>query len=342
MQFIDEARLYLKAGNGGNGCVSFRREKYIEFGGPNGGNGGRGGSITIKVDKNIRTLTFFTKKPSFKAENGRPGAGSNCYGASGANIVITVPQGTQIFDETDTIMLFDFDHEDAEWQILKGGRGGLGNHCFKSSTNQAPRKATQGELGEELNVILKLKLLSDVGLVGMPNVGKSTIVQMCTNSKTKIANYAFTTLKPALGIVDVDYHNFVIADLPGLIAGASEGRGLGLQFLKHVERCKVLLHVLNATSKTIIEDYYQIRHEVENYGENMKEKEEVIVLNKIDLISEEECEILLKKLQKKIGKRVYISSVAHQAELMALMATIFYHYFSHKMVENDFLTFSPI
>lgn len=342
MQFIDEARIYLKAGNGGNGCVSFRREKFIEFGGPNGGNGGRGGGITIKVDNNIRTLKLFEKRSSFKAENGRPGEGNNCYGASGKDIIIKVPKGAQLLDDTGAILMFDFADDNAEWQVLKGGRGGLGNHCFKSSINQAPRKATEGEIGEELHVILKLKLLSDVGLIGLPNVGKSTIVQMCTNSKTKIANYAFTTLKPALGIVEIGYHNFVIADLPGLIAGASEGRGLGLQFLKHVERCKVLLHVLSATSKTIVDDYCKIRREIENYSANVKEKEEVIVLNKVDLILEEDREKILQELQEKIGKRVYISSIAHQDELMALMETIFHHYFSHKMVENDFLKFSPI
>lgn len=342
MRFIDEVRIYLKAGNGGNGCVSFRREKFIEFGGPNGGNGGKGGSIIIKVDNNMRTLRFFAKKSSFKADNGRPGEGSNRYGASSKDIVIKVPKGTQLLDETGKILLFDFDKNGEEWQVVQGGRGGLGNHCFKSSTDRAPRKATKGDIGEELNVVLKLKLLSDVGLVGLPNVGKSTIVQMCTNSKTKIANYAFTTLKPALGIVEIGYHNFVIADLPGLIAGASDGKGLGLQFLKHVERCKVLLHVLSATSKTIVDDYFKIRYEIENYNDSMKTKDEVIVLNKVDLISEEERKNILQELQEKIGKRVYVSSVAHQTELMSLMETMFHHYFSHKMVENNFLTFSPL
>lgn len=342
MSFFDEATIHLQAGNGGNGCLSFRREKFIEFGGPNGGNGGKGGDILIKVDNNLKTLFHFAKKNRFKAENGKDGQSQNCFGAAGKNLTLNVPRGTQIFDESGENLFYDLDQHDSEFLLVCGGRGGLGNNCFKSSRNQSPRKFTNGEKGQENILQMKLKLLSDVGLVGLPNVGKSTIVSMCTNSKTKIANYAFTTLKPALGVVEIGYQNFIIADLPGLIVGASQGRGLGLDFLKHVERCEVLLHVLAADSKNILQDYLQIKDEINAYSHTMQDKQEIIVLSKVDLISEEDLENLINFLQEKLGKKIYITSVAHKKNLMQLMEEIFYKHFAKKTVDNDFLKFSPI
>ena len=298
MQFIDEAKIYIESGKGGDGCVSFRREKYIPRGGPNGGNGGKGGDVIIKACNHLNTLIDFRFKRKFKAPNGAPGKGSNMDGKNGADLILQVPIGTQIFDENEDILIVDINQQDQEFVIAKGGGGGLGNSMFKSSINQAPRRSTKGE--EAVNFVshLRLKLLSDVGLVGLPNAGKSTFISAVTRAKAKIADYPFTTLRPQLGVVYVDNSEFVIADIPGLIEGASQGKGLGHRFLKHIERCKILLHLIDITSDDMIKDYQKIRKELEGYHSSLVDKKELICFTKIDLLSKEELIGKLRILRK--------------------------------------------
>lgn len=288
MQFIDEAKIYLKAGDGGNGCVSFRREKYIDRGGPDGGDGGRGGSVIFESNSHMNTLLDFRYKRHFKAINGEGGKGRNRTGKSQPPLILKVPVGTQICTEDGLFVLHDFTDDGDRYEVLPGGKGGLGNAHFKSSINQAPRRHTEGEIGGELDVFLKLKLLSDCGLVGLPNAGKSTFLARTTSAKPKIADYQFTTLKPGLGVVYVDHEEFVLADIPGLIEGAHEGSGLGDKFLKHIERCGVLVHLVDGHAEDISADYKTIRRELESYSELLKDKPEILCLNKIDLLSEEE------------------------------------------------------
>lgn len=307
MQFIDEAKIYLKAGDGGHGCVSFRRDKYEDMGGPDGGDGGKGSSIIFLSNSHINTLLNYRYKQHFKGENGEYGKGSNRSGKSRIPLVLEVPIGTQIFTE-DELLLYDFTRDQEEFEILKGGKGGLGNTHFKSSINQAPRRRTDGEVGEELNVWLKLKLLSDVGLVGLPNAGKSTYLAASTSAKPKIADYPFTTLSPGLGVVYVGEEEFVLADIPGLIEGAHLGHGLGDKFLKHIERCGVIIHLINGTSEDVVKDYQTIREELESYSELLKEKTEIICLNKCDILSEEEIEGKVKLLSELSGKKVFAIS----------------------------------
>lgn len=308
MQFIDEATIYLKAGNGGHGAVSFRREKYIERGGPDGGDGGDGGSIIFRSNSHLNTLLQFRFKKHFKADSGEQGKGYNKTGQSRDPLILEVPVGTQIFSEDGLLLIYDFTEDNEEFELLKGGKGGLGNSHFKSSTNKAPRKRIDGALGEEMDVSLKLKLLSDAGLVGLPNVGKSTFLSRTTSAKPKIADYHFTTLKPGLGVVYVSEEEFVLADLPGLIAGAHLGSGLGDRFLKHIERCGVLIHVIDATHEDIKQDYLTIREELESYSPLLREKSEIICLNKIDSVTEEELEAQTKILQDLTGQEIYTMS----------------------------------
>ncbi|HJK86742.1 MAG TPA: GTPase ObgE [Candidatus Megaira endosymbiont of Nemacystus decipiens] len=305
MQFIDEAKIYIKAGDGGPGAVSFHREKFIERGGPDGGNGGKGGSIIFRSNAHLNTLLNFRYTRHFKAENGEYGKGRNMTGKSRASLVLEVPVGTQIFSEDGLLLIYDFEKDDEEFEILKGGQGGLGNAHFKSSTNRSPRKRTSGEVGEEMEVVLKLKLLSDAGLVGLPNVGKSTLLSMASSAKPKIGDYHFTTLKPSLGVVYVNDEEFVLADIPGLIKNAHLGSGLGDRFLKHVERCGVLLHVIDAASEDVVSDYNVIRGELSSYSDLLESKEEVICLSKVDSISEEEVIEKVKKIKTHTGKDVY-------------------------------------
>ena len=276
MHFLDEAKIHLLSGRGGNGACSFRREKFIEFGGPDGGNGGKGGDIIFKADPDLNTLIDFRYTQHFKAEPGGHGRGKNQTGKSGEDMIIKVPVGTQIFDEEGDTIFVDLTQPDEEYLIAQGGKGGLGNSCFKSSTNQAPRKRTLGTEGEEIWVWLKLKLLSDVGLVGFPNAGKSTFLSAVSNAKPKIADYAFTTLKPQLGMVKSKGRDFVIADIPGLIEGASKDKGLGIRFLRHIERCKVILHIIDINCPDISQAYQQIRAELQNYSPMLAEKPEVV------------------------------------------------------------------
>ena len=305
MQFIDETKIYIKAGDGGNGGVSFRREKYIDRGGPDGGDGGRGGSIIFKSNSHLNTLIQFRFKKHFKAENGEQGKGYNKTGKSRDPLILEVPVGTQIFSEDGNLLIYDFVKDQEEFEILKGGKGGLGNAHFKSSTNQSPRKRTEGEIGGEMDIALKMKLLSDAGLVGLPNVGKSTFLSVSTSAKPKIADYHFTTLKPGLGVVYISDEEFVLADIPGLIEGAHEGSGLGDRFLKHIERCGVLIHVIDATHEDVVADYKTIRKELESYSPLLKDKYEILCINKIDSVSKEELDEKIQILEKLTKKKIY-------------------------------------
>lgn len=313
MQFIDEAHIYVKAGNGGNGAISFRREKYIPKGGPDGGDGGNGGNIVMRCVANLNTLLDFRYKKEFIAEDGENGHGANSHGKKGQDLIINVPIGTEVFFDDEEEASIDFTEIGQEVVIAKGGNGGFGNAYFKSSVNQAPRKANPGQEGEEFDLFLKLKILSDVGLIGLPNAGKSTFLSVVSKAKPKIADYPFTTLEPQLGVVAIDNYSFVIADLPGLIEGASEGKGLGDRFLKHSERCSVLLHLIDSTSEDVANTYEIIRKELKQYSQKLFEKQEIIALTKCDSLTEEDLENKKQELQKVIGKnnKIYtISSIA--------------------------------
>ena len=306
MQFIDEVRINLKAGDGGTGASSFRRERYIPRGGPDGGDGGRGGSIIFECVKDLNTLIDFRFQQHFMAKNGARGQGANRNGVSGVDMILKAPLGTQIFSEETGELLADLVTHGERVKIAQGGRGGLGNFNFKSSRNRSPRHAQPGEEGEKFDVIMKLKLLSDAGLLGMPNAGKSTFLASTTRAKPKIADYPFTTLRPQLGVVYIDEYEFVLADIPGLIKGASNGKGLGDRFLKHVERCGVLIHLIDAMAEDVVENYKTIRGEMNGYGPELVEKEEVIALNKIDLLDEDEIKAKMKELEtylKKTGQK---------------------------------------
>ena len=308
MQFIDEAKIYIKAGDGGNGSVSFRREKFIDRGGPDGGDGGNGGSIIFQSNSHLNTLLEFRYKRHFKAENGVSGKGRNMTGKSGAPLILKVPVGTQIFSEDGNLLIHDFTQDNQQFEIISGGKGGLGNSHFKSSTNKSPRKRTEGEIAGEMDIYLKLKLLSDAGLIGLPNVGKSTFLSRTTAAKPKIANYQFTTLKPSLGVVYVSGEEFVLADIPGLIEGAHTGKGLGDKFLKHIERCGVLIHVIDANSPHVDKDYLTIRNELESYSPLLKDKTEILCVNKIDSLGERELTKKVKLLEKVTNKKIYLIS----------------------------------
>lgn len=311
MKFLDQAKIYLKSGDGGNGCCSFRHEKYIEFGGPNGGNGGRGGDVIFEAVPNLNTLIDFRYRQHFKAERGHNGEGRDCTGAKGQNLIIKVPVGTEILadDEEQTVikdMLIPYER----FTIAKGGDGGLGNASFKSSTNQAPRRADPGWPGQEMWVWLRLKMIADVGLVGFPNAGKSTFLSAVTSARPKIAGYPFTTLHPNLGIAAIDDDELLIADIPGLIEGAHEGIGLGDKFLRHVERCAVLLHLVDGTEEDVAAKYKAIRKELKLYSKKLADKPEIVVLNKIDALTPEEIDEKAKALQKALRRKPLLMSGA--------------------------------
>ena len=309
MSFIDEVRLFLKAGNGGDGCVSFRREKFIEFGGPDGGNGGKGGSIILIADQNLSTLLDLRYRQRIKAENGKNGSGRNRSGAAGKDIILKVPVGTQVINEESEEIIVDLDKAEMEFVVTRGGRGGIGNTHFKSSTNKAPRHFTPGQPGEEKHISLKLKVLSDVGIIGMPNAGKSKFLTRCSNSDSRVGDYPFTTTRPHLGIAKIGYDEIIIADIPGIITNAHLGAGLGHKFLKHIERCKILLHLIDATHDDVVLAYNSTHNEMKLYNSSLIEKEEIVVLNKCDLLTEEE--ILSKKdcLTNHLNKRVQCLSI---------------------------------
>jgi len=313
MKFLDQAKIYIKAGDGGKGCVAFRREKFIEFGGPNGGDGGDGGSVYFEAVENLNTLIDFRYQQHFKAQKGQQGMGSEMTGYKGEDLIIKVPVGTEIVADDGETVLKDMIKAGERFLIAKGGRGGLGNARFKTSTNQAPRYAGPGTPGEEIWVWLRLKIIADVGLIGLPNAGKSTFLSAVTSARPKIAAYPFTTLHPHLGVAWIDGKEMVLADIPGLIEGAHEGIGLGDRFLKHVERCSVFLHLLDGTSEDVAADYLTIRRELELYNDKLRYKPEVVALNKCDSLTADEVAEKLQALQKVSENQVFaISAVAHQ------------------------------
>ena len=302
MKFLDQAKVYLRSGNGGPGALSFRREKFVEFGGPNGGDGGRGGSVVIECVDGLNTLIDYRYQQHFKAKSGGHGMGRDRSGAAANDIVMKVPVGTQIFEEDNETLIADLTEVGQRITLCKGGDGGRGNAAFKTSTNRAPRKIEPGWPGEERWIWLRLKLIADVGLVGLPNAGKSTFLSVTSRAKPKIADYPFTTLVPQLGVVAVGSREFVLADIPGLIEGASEGVGLGHRFLGHVERCRVLLHLIDATAEDVVQSYSTIRNELAAYDDGLANKEEIIALNKMDSVTDDELETKVKSL-KSISKK---------------------------------------
>ena len=287
MKFLDEAKIYVASGKGGDGCLSFRREKFIEFGGPDGGDGGRGGDVWVECVDNLNTLIDYRYQQHFKAEAVRPGMGRNRSGANGEDCVIKVPPGTQILAEDNETLLGDLEKPGDRLLIARGGNGGFGNAHFKSSTNQAPRRTNPGQASEELTIWLRLKLIADAGLVGLPNAGKSTLIATVSAAKPKIADYPFTTLHPNLGVVRAGATDFVLADIPGLIEGAHEGTGLGTRFLGHVERCKVLVHLVDVNDEDVAESYRVVREELEAYGAALEDKTEIVALSKAETVDEE-------------------------------------------------------
>ena len=308
MKFLDQAKIYIKAGNGGSGSASFRREKFVEFGGPDGGDGGSGGSVVFVADRNLNTLIDFRYQQHFKAEKGQDGKGKKKTGKSGKDLILKVPIGTQIFEEDNNTLIEDLLKSEQKIIIANGGRGGLGNVRFKSSTNRAPRKKTNGNKGESFWIWLQLKVIADIGIVGMPNSGKSSLLALLTSARPKIANYPFTTINPNLGVAIYNNKEITLADIPGLIEGAHEGIGLGDKFLRHIERCKNILHLIDITNENVLESYYNVRKELSKYSNKLIKKREIIVLNKIDMISDEEINKKIKIFSKKTKKKIYIIS----------------------------------
>lgn len=308
MKFLDLAKVYIRSGGGGGGCVSFRREKFVEFGGPDGGDGGNGGSVWAEAVDGLNTLIDFRYQQHFFAKSGQPGMGSQRTGKTGDDIVLKVPVGTEIIDEDEETVIADLTTVGQRVLLAQGGNGGWGNLRFKSSTNRAPARANPGQEGVERTIWLRLKLIADAGLVGLPNAGKSTFLAAVSNARPKIADYPFTTLIPNLGVVGVDEQEFVMADIPGLIEGASEGRGLGTQFLAHVERCKVLLHLVDGTSNTITKDYKTIVTELEAYADELGDKQRVVALNKCDALDKKTISDRRRALEKASGGPVHVIS----------------------------------
>jgi GTP-binding protein len=298
MKFLDEAKVYIASGSGGNGCVSFRREKFIEFGGPNGGDGGKGGDVVVEAVNGLNTLIDYRYQRHFKAASGGDGMGKDRHGANGKDVVLRVPIGTQVYEEDGATLLADLTQVGQRVTLMTGGNGGFGNTYFKSSTNRAPRKANPGQPGEERTIRLRLKLIADAGVIGLPNAGKSTFLATVSAAKPKIADYPFTTLHPQLGVVRVDEREFVLADLPGLIEGAHEGIGLGDKFLGHTERCRVLLHLIDGTAEDAGEAYQTVRAELEAYGQGLTDKPEIVALSKADALTPEAIKTQTAKLKK--------------------------------------------
>jgi len=322
MKFLDQVKIYIKAGDGGNGSPSFRREKFIEFGGPDGGDGGKGGSIILKSERNLNTLIDYRFQQHHKAERGGDGAGKNRTGKSGKNLILKVPTGTQVFEEDNKTLVYDFKNENEEFVVANGGKGGLGNTRFKSSTNRAPKKFTKGTIGEEYTIWLQLKTIADIGIIGLPNAGKSSLLAAITSATPKIANYKFTTLNPNLGVAIYDNKEIILADIPGLIEGAHTGIGLGIKFLKHIERCKTLLHLIDITEKNIENLYKQVRNELGKYSKDLLKKDELIVFNKIDLIDKNKLNEKKDKFSKKIKNEVLTISTFDKASVAKIKSKL--------------------
>ncbi|WP_281301529.1 MULTISPECIES: GTPase ObgE [unclassified Iodidimonas] len=340
MKFLDQVKIHVLSGAGGHGCMSFRREKFVEFGGPDGGDGGRGGHVILEAVEGLNTLIDYRFQPHIKAGRGQHGMGRNMTGASGKDIILQVPVGTQVYDGDGEFMIADLLSAGDRIQLARGGQGGLGNTHFKSSTNQAPRRITKGGEPEELDVILRLKLLADAGLVGLPNAGKSTFLAATTRAKPKIADYPFTTLTPQLGVVGLNDREFVLADIPGLIEGASDGLGLGDRFLGHVERCGVLLHLVDATSDDVAADYATVRAELEAYGHGLAEKPEIVALSKCDALIPEIREEIHAALVAEAQKPVAFLSSASGEGVSALLSQVLGYIDAARGIEND-LTAPP-
>jgi GTPase len=346
MKFLDEAKVYIRSGDGGNGCVSFRREKFIEFGGPNGGDGGKGGDVVAQAVEGLNTLIDYRYQQHFKAKNGGAGMGKDRHGANGADVVLKVPAGTQIYEENGETLLADLVRAGERAVLARGGNGGFGNAHFKSSTNRAPRHANPGQPGEELTIRLRLKLIADAGIIGLPNAGKSTLLAAVSAAKPKIADYPFTTLHPQLGVVAVDGREFVLADIPGLIEGAHFGAGLGDRFLGHVERCQVLLHLVDGTCEDAGDAYRTVRAELAAYGHGLSDKPEVAALNKSDALSEEQLQRQAAKLRRAMksatgGRRgakksaqVHVISAATGAGLAHVLRVLLFEIDARRLIEQ--------
>jgi len=322
MKFLDQVKIFVKAGDGGSGSPSFRREKFIEFGGPDGGDGGKGGSIILKSERNLNTLIDYRYQQHFKAQRGGDGSGKNKTGRGGETLYLKVPVGTQVFEEDNKTMIYDFKKENEEFVVAIGGKGGFGNTRFKSSTNRAPKKFTKGNFGEEYWIWLQLKTIADIGIIGLPNAGKSSLLASLTKANPKIANYKFTTLNPNLGVSIYDDREITLADIPGLIEGAHEGVGLGIKFLKHIERCKSLLHLIDISEDDLIEAYNQVRNELGKYSKELLKKNEIVVLNKIDLLEKKQVDEKLKLIKKKIKKNIYTISTLQKNTLKQLKSKL--------------------
>ena len=327
MKFLDQVKIYIKAGDGGSGSPSFRREKFIEFGGPDGGDGGKGGSVVLVSERNLNTLIDYRYQQHFKAERGGDGKGKNQTGKGGNNLYLKVPIGTQVFEEDNKTLIFDFKKEKEEYTAAIGGKGGFGNTRFKSSTNRAPRKFTKGLKGEDFWIWLQLKTIADIGIIGLPNAGKSSLLASITSANPKIANYKFTTLNPNLGVAVYDDKEITLADIPGLIEGAHKGVGLGTKFLKHIERCKTLLHLIDVTEEDLIRSYNQIRAELGNYSKSLLKKNEIIVLNKIDLIDKKNLDSKKKILSGKIKKKIYDLSTLDKSKISKIKSKLLEYVF---------------
>ena len=322
MKFLDQVKIFVKAGDGGSGSASMRREKFIEYGGPDGGNGGKGASIILKAERNLNTLIDYRYTQHFKAKRGENGKGKNKTGKTGKDLILKVPIGTQILEEDNKTLLFDFKNEKEEFVVAIGGRGGLGNTNFKSSTNRAPRKFTKGTTGEEFWIWLQLKTIADVGIIGLPNAGKSSLLAAITNATPKIANYKFTTLNPNLGVAIYDNKEITIADIPGLIEGAHIGVGLGIKFLKHIERCKTLLHLIDITEENIENLYKQVRNELGKYSKDLLKKDELIVFNKIDLVDKNKLKEKKDKFSKKTKNEVLAISTFDKPSVIKIKSKL--------------------
>jgi len=325
MKFLDQSKIYLEAGSGGSGSASFRREKFIEFGGPDGGDGGHGGSIIFVSDRNLNTLVDFRFRQHFKAEKGQNGKGKKKTGKSGKDLILKVPVGTQILEEDNNTLIADLTKHEQKIIVTKGGKGGLGNVRFKSSKNRSPRKTTEGKEGESFWIWLQLKVIADIGIVGMPNSGKSSLLSVITSARPKIANYPFTTINPNLGVANYNNKEVTLADIPGLIEGAHEGVGLGDKFLRHIERCKNLLHLIDITEENILENYFKVRKELYKYSIQLIKKSEIIVLNKIDMVDENEINKKIKDFKKKLKRNIYVISVLKNKGILNIKKILINH-----------------